>query len=90
MQILTFKYTKPDGKVSERVLLTHGAPSKLWSGTDITALDDESQVAYAQAVQQAKDKYLEAVKELNDRFDLNHSFRQFKPEAMSEVIEEEI
>lgn len=90
MNILNFKYTKSDGKTSNRVLLTHGAPSKFYSGTDITSLDMDDQVAYSQAVQAAKDIYLETVKALNDKYDLNYNFRQFDPTKMSEVVEEEI
>lgn len=90
MNILNFKYTKSDGKVSERVLLTHATPSKFYSGTDISSLDMEDQVAYAQAVQAAKDIYLETVKALNDKYDLNFNFRQFDPSKMTELVEEEI
>lgn len=90
MNILNFKYTKSDGKVSDRVLLIHGHPQKMYTGTDISALSMEDQVAYAQAVQAAKDVYLATVKALNDTYDLNFNFRQFDPSKMSEVVEEEI
>lgn len=90
MNILNFKYTKSDGKTTDRVLLIHGAPSKLYAGTDISSLDMEAQVSYSQAVQAAKDIYLATVKALNDQYDLNYNYRQFDPTKMSEVVEEEI
>lgn len=90
MKTLTFKYTKADGKVSERVLLVSAEPTKLYAGTDISSLSDEDQVAYINDVAEAKDLYLQMIKSLNDKYDLNFNFRQFKPESMSDIVEEDI
>lgn len=89
MKITTFTYTKPsDQKVSKRVLAVSAEPTKLYGGTDITSLSDEDQVVYAMAVDEAKNAYLNKIKEINDLFDLNFNFRQFTPEHMSEVVHE--
>lgn len=90
MRTLSFKYTKADGKESQRTLVVTGAPNKFYSGTDISELEAVDQVEYIHAVQQAHDDYLERLKVINDTFDLNHNFRQFSPERMMEVVEEEI
>lgn len=90
MKILTFKYTKSDGKESSRVLAVSATPTKLYAGTDITSLEAPEQVMYAREIQAAKDAYLEAIKVINDAFDLNFNYRQFSPEKMKDVIEEDI
>ncbi len=90
MTITTFTYTKADGKISNRVLAGVSKPNKFVSGTDVTELPQEQQVLYAMAIQEAKTAYLEAIKVINDKFDVNHNFRQFKPECMTNVVEEDI
>lgn len=90
MKIITFTYTKADGKQSDRVLAVSAEPTKLFAGTDISSLNDEDQVSYANEMQLAKDVYLEATKKINDAYDLNFNFRQFKPELMANVVEEDI
>lgn len=90
MRTLTFKYTKADGKVSKRVLLVSAEPTKLYAGTDISSLSDEDQVAYINDVAEAKELYLQMIKSLNDKYDLNFNFRQFKPENMSDIVEDDI
>lgn len=90
MKIISFKYTKTDGKQSDRTLLVSAEPTKLYAGTDITSLDAEDQVSYVNEVQLAKDMYLEMLKNINNTYDLNFNFRQFKPEAMAEIVEEDI
>jgi hypothetical protein len=90
MKTLTFKYTKADGKISERVLLVSAEPSKLYAGTDISSLDMDKQVSYIEEITRIKNAYLEALKAVNDSFDLNFNYRQFKPENMAEIVEEDI
>ena len=90
MKIISFKYTKADGKQSDRTLLVSAEPTKLYAGTDITSLDAEDQVSYVNEVQLAKDMYLEMLKNINNTYDLNFNYRQFKPEAMAEIVEEDI
>ena len=90
MTILTFDYTKSDGKKSKRVLLVSGEPTHLFSGTDITSLEAADQVAYSDAVNAAKTTYLETLKEINSEFDLNFNFRQFKPDNMNSIVREDI
>jgi len=90
MNILSFKYTKSDGMVSERTLLVSQEPTKLYAGTDISSLSAEEQVAYINKVSEAKEVYLDAIKTINEIFDLNFNYRQFKPECMTDIIKEDI
>lgn len=90
MKIITFKYTKADATVSKRVLAVLVEPAKLYGGTDISSLSDEDQAVYAMRVDEIRTTYLEKLKEINSAFDLNHNYRQFKPECMSEVVHEDI
>lgn len=90
MKTLTFKYTKADGTVSDRVLLVSAEPSKLFAGTDITSLDMDDQVMYVLEIKRLRELYLDAVREVNDEFDLNHNFRQFSPDRMSDMIVDDI
>lgn len=90
MNILTFTYTKSPDSISERVLVVSAEPNKMYKGTDISSLSMEDQALYIEAVKAAKEKYLEAVKTLNDEFDLNHNFRQFDPAKMTNIVREDI
>lgn len=90
MNIITFKYAKADGTTSNRTLAVAVEPTKLYGGTDISSLSQEDQAVYALRVNEAKNKYLEELKALNDVFDLNFNYRQFKPEGMTEIVREVI
>lgn len=90
MNIITFKYTKADGKTSQRTLLVSAEPTKLYAGTDISVLEPADQVSYCNEVALAKEVYLAALKKINDEYDLNFNYRQFKPECMNDIVREDI
>lgn len=90
MKTLTFKYTKADGKQSNRTIVVSNEPTKLYAGTDISSLSMEDQALYINAVNVAKEDYLDKLKAINNSFDLNFNYRQFKPECMSDIVEEDI
>ena len=90
MNTITFQYTKADGSTSQRVLVPSAEPNKMFKGTDISSLSAEDQVAYIDAITAAKDIYLNAIKSLNDIYDLNHNFRQFDPAKMTNIVREDI
>lgn len=90
MNILTFTYTKNPNEVSERVLVVSAEPNKMYKGTDISGLDQEDQAMYLGRINAAKETYLDAVRLINDEFDLNHNFRQFDPAKMANIVREEI
>lgn len=90
MNIITFKYTKADGKESQRTLAVSITPNKFYAGTDISELAQEEQAIYAVKMSDAKAAYLKAIADINAEFDVKHNYRQFDPNKMSNVIEEEI
>lgn len=90
MNILTFKYTKADGKESNRVLVVSAEPTKLYAGTDISSLEPYDMALYAEKVNKAKEAYLVALESINEEFDMNFNYRQFKPECMSNITKEEV
>jgi len=90
MNILTFKYTKADGKESNRTIVVSTEPTKLYSGIDISSLEPYDMALYAEQVNAAKNIYLDTIAQLNVDFDMNFNYRQFKPECMSNIIKEEI
>lgn len=87
MKSITFTYTKADNSVSRRTLVVSNEPGKFVSGTDISELSTEDQVLYIGEVEQARGIYLEMLKEINDRFDTNHNYRQFDASRMSDIEE---
>ena len=46
MKILEFKYTKDDGKVSQRTVIELNQPSKNYFGIDISELDVDLQLGF--------------------------------------------
>lgn len=90
MSIITFTYTKKDGSVSQRVLAPSIVPNNMYEGTDISELDMEEQAAFTEGLDMIDNAYLEAIKELQDKFDVNHRYRRFDPKLMSNVIVETI
>lgn len=85
MQIITFKYTKSDGSTTERVLLPFTTPGKMYAGMDISELDTEDQAFYITEVEKAKAEYTEKLAQIARDFDMQHRYRQFKEENMSDV-----
>jgi hypothetical protein len=90
MNILTFTYTKALDSVSERVLVVSAEPNKMYKGTDISSLSMEDQAEYIDELSAAKEMYLDFVKHINNKYDLNFNFRQFDPAKMTNIVREDI
>ena len=88
--IYSFKYTDAKGKVTDRVLMAHVVPATLYSGTDITELDEEMRGLFIAEMDEAKDRYVERVRVITAKYDLNYKYRQFRPEKMADIITETI
>ena len=86
MKTINFTYTKADGKQSNRMVVVSNEPTKFVSGTDISELEPVDQVQYVEEVIKAKEIYLEMLKQINSEFDVEHNYRQFKPECMSDIV----
>lgn len=90
MNIITFKYTKSDGKVSNRTISPVITPNKMYEGIDISELDAEGQVYYCQEVGKLHDEYMAKVNQLNLEMDVVNRYRRFDPSKMTEIIEESV
>lgn len=82
MKTITFDYTDSKNKKSSRVLLVASCPSTLYSGTDITPLEEDEQGEYIAARLALLEEYTAKIRDLDKHFDLAHQFRQFKTEGM--------
>lgn len=87
MEILTFTYVKDTG-TSERVFVPISKPSNKYFGVDVSELDEESQALFAQELHQLCNEHKAKTDELMRKYDLAHSFRQFLPEKMQNVVVE--
>ena len=87
MKSITFTYTKADNSVSHRTLVVSNEPSKFVSGTDISELSTEDRVLYIAEVEEARGIFLEMLKDINDKFDTNHNYRQFDPSRVTNIEE---
>ena len=90
MQLNTFTYTKADGTASKRVLVTIHSPTKFYSGTDISELSTEDQALYLVELDKLRSTYIEQVFQLNNKFDLNHRYREFDASKITDLKTETI
>lgn len=89
--IITFKYTKKANDVSDRVYVPMVTPgTKNYFGIDITELDTEKQGQFAEEVRKIDSIQWEAIEKLMREYDIEHNFRSFVPEKMSDIEVEEI
>jgi hypothetical protein len=88
MKLTSFTYTKDNKSVSKRVVAMFTKPTHLYAGTDISELSDEDQACYVGEMQLAHDMYMANIAKINEHYDTKTNYRQFKPENMTDVIEE--
>lgn len=88
--IYSFTYVDAKGKSTQRTLLAHVVPSTMYAGTDISELSEETMGLYSAEVDAAKDRFHRELEAINAKFDVNHRYRQFKPENMSNIQKENI
>lgn len=86
MKLLTFKYTKAGGQVSKRTFVPFICPNKMYEGLDISELSTEDQVLITIELGRAKDTYLQAIIDIEEKFDVNTMYRRFDPAKMTEVV----
>jgi predicted lipoprotein len=90
MNILTFKYTKADGSISNRVLATMIKPNTMYEGIDISSLEPVDQVMFAESINTAYNVYMATLEAVKAEFDVTHDYRRFDPKKMAEVVSEVI
>ena len=88
MKTITFNYTKKDGSTSERTLLVMVSPGgDKYAGIDLSSIDPDSAAQFTNEAEEAHEGYLAMMKEIQDRYDLKHNYRQFLVSGMSDIIE---
>jgi len=90
MNIITFKYTKKDSTVSDRVLAVITRPDTMYEGIDITELEAPEQVMFLDEANTAYATYLEAMAQIQYEFDVVHNYRRFDPLKMTNIVHEEV
>ena len=90
MKILSFNYTKTDGKQSDRVLAVLVKPNTMFEGIDISELDMESQGAFAEEFNRIEGIFLASLEAAKASFDIKHNYRRFDPKKMQAVVTEVI
>ena len=90
MRFVKFQYTDLKNKVSNREVLVVQEPNTKLSGIDVTELEPEQQAAFAVQFEAIKEVYLSQLRALQESFDLKHNFRQFFPEKMEVVEQDEL
>ena len=90
MKLATFKYTNAKGQTSDRVVAASVMPEKFIKGIDISELDDEKQGQFLHEMSLAQDRYMEAISDINHKYDVKHNFRQFDPAKAEDLAIEAI
>jgi hypothetical protein len=91
MKLIEFDYVDLKGKPSHRVLLVQQEPHALFAGLDLSELTSEFDMGeYAAKAAILKEQYLAQLAELNRVFDMQHRYRSFKPEQMTNITTETI
>lgn len=85
MKVVSFNYTKANGDLSYREVVEVVKPTPNFSGYDVTDMDNELFAEFIDAYNGLLDKHKLEMQNLLNAFDLNHAFKQFKPEGMSDV-----
>jgi hypothetical protein len=85
MKFVEFTYTKADGSTSKRAIIELVTPTKHVEGIDVTSLSEDDFASFTQAMSQLKTAQHNETMSLLDTYDLNHNYRKFNPEQMTDV-----
>ena len=85
MKFVEFTYTKADGSQSRRAVIELVTPTKHVEGIDVTSLSEDEFASFTQAMSALKTAQHNETMSLLDTYDLNHNYRKFIPEQMSDV-----
>ena len=88
MKIKEFTYTKPNGEVSQRILVELVSPTEHVEGIDISELDMDTYAAFVKQLNELENEISAKRSDLYAKFDLVHNYRRFLPSRMTEVTTE--
>ena len=87
MKIATFTYTKPNGEISTRTLVAQVVPTEgFYAGIDVSEMDADTLAAFVEDYAVVQAVHVEAMKSLQERFDVKHNYRKFLTERMSNLM----
>lgn len=86
MKTIEFTYTKDNGDESQRTIVEVTKPTPNIGGYDISEMSSEDYAFFAVEYNALMDMHKEALVSLLNKYDLNHSYKMFKPANMSKVI----
>lgn len=89
MKIASFTYRKSNGDVSERVAAILAEPRVNVLAIDITELDEVAQAEFGLELAALNLRREAELEYLLKRYDVTNNFRSFKPERMTNVVEDE-
>lgn len=89
-EIISFTYRKDTGETSNRQLVPFTKPSRCFSGVDISELSEVEQALYMAELNKVREEYRVKLAELADKFDLNHRYRQFVEDRMTNLKTEQL
>jgi hypothetical protein len=90
MKLVTFKYSKANGDISNREVVECREPSQFFEGYDVSEMPNEDFAEFSLAYKILLDEHKSKIAALLADFDLNHSYRRFIAKNMSEVTTEHV
>jgi len=88
MKIKEFTYTKPNGDVSQRAVIELVSPTEHMEGIDVTELDQDQYAIFIEQLRELEGEMYKRRLELYADFDLQHNYRRFLPQRMTNVTTE--
>jgi len=86
--MLSFTYTKEDGKTSDRVVAVINEPTDKYFGIDISELSEAEQGEFYAKFSTIMDNKAEALGRLMYDYDVRRNFRSFSPSRMANIVKE--
>jgi hypothetical protein len=87
MKTITFSYMKKDGSVSDRTLLALVTPGDKYAGIDMSEISPEEAMSFAEEYEELQGEFMEKTRELQEKYDLKHAYRQFFESGMKDITE---
>jgi hypothetical protein len=88
MKIKEFTYTKPNGDVSQRAVVELVSPTEHMEGIDVTELDQDQYAIFIEQLRELEGELYKRRLQLYADFDLQHNYRRFLPQRMTNVTTE--
>lgn len=85
MKTVEFTYTDAKGKESTRALIVLVQPGSAYEGIDVSEMPSDEFGAFAQEYSDLREKQIKELQELQEKFDLKHSYRRFLVERMTDI-----